>query len=162
MVDDINTATNETQPILRALTDEAKRAIQGAALIIDRSPFRVGRESRGKAGKNWLANRRLFPSKPNNEFYMNDKQYFRQISREHFLIHRTKANGYEIVDRGSRCGTWINDVVIGPSVGSESCVLNDGDIIVVGNLESPYVFEFAAPPPLDSGPSPGVAPPPAG
>ena len=115
-------------------------AVGAQQLAIDRSPFRFGRESRGKEHKGWLSNRRILPSKPNNECYMHDSGYFRQISREHFQIRLGEDGTFWLKDRGSSCGTWVNGRRL--TADSGECDLRNGDKIVVGTAESPYVYTF--------------------
>ncbi len=133
-------AADETFPYIEAGTQQAVSAIGAQQLAIDRSPFRFGRESRGKEHKGWLSNRRILPSKPNNECCMHDSGYFRQISREHFQIQQGEDGTFWLKDRGSSCGTWINGTRL--TADSGECDLRNGDKIVVGTAESPYVYTF--------------------
>lgn len=130
-------------PFVEALTDQAVKAIGGPRLLIDKSPFRFGRESRDAESKGWLSNRRVFPSKPNNECYMHDSGYFRQISRLHFQIRQAEDGNCWISDRGSSCGTWLNETRLSAESGERG--LGSGDKIIVGTAESPYVYTFQHP-----------------
>ena len=76
---------------------------------------------------------------------MRDHGYLKQVSREHFLIKRIDESRYLLHDRGSRCGTRVNDMIYGLLGQSNDCALRNGDIIVVGSSESPYVFKFVEP-----------------
>ena len=130
--------------MLEALTEPAEKAIRAHRLTLDKLPFRFGRECRGKKKNHWLQNRRAFLTKPSNDIYLVDIGYKIQISREHFLI-RYVEGGYEVVDRGSRCGMCVNEIRLGPDGRSDSCLLNDGDTLVVGTTESPYQYKFIQP-----------------
>jgi len=132
-------AAEETFPYIEADSQQAVSAIGAQQPAIGRSPFRFGRESRDKEHKGWLSNRRVF-SKPNNECYMHDTGYFRQISREHFQIRQGEDGTCWLKDRGSSCGTWVNGRRLPPDSGE--CDLRNGDKIVVGTAESPYVYTF--------------------
>ena len=136
---------SNSNPILKPITEHAKLAIGSASLIIDATPYRLGRESRKGGDNGWLGKRRVPRSKPSNECYMRDHGPLKQISREHFVIQRTDAGGYQLSDRGSRCGTRVNDTTYGKQGGSKKCALKNGDVIVVGSSESPYVFVFVEP-----------------
>jgi pSer/pThr/pTyr-binding forkhead associated (FHA) protein len=134
-------ATDTIHPHIEALTEQAEKAIGGPQLTIDRSPFRFGRESRDPDSKGWLSNRRMFAG-PNNECYMHDTGYFRQISREHFQIRQSEDGSYWLEDRGSSCGTWVNDTRLHGA--SNKIELRNGHKIVVGTIESPYAYTFVA------------------
>ena len=128
-------------PILEALTEEARRAIEGPRLYLNVIPFRLGREERKKDRKGWLKKPRFLKGKPNNDFYMLDNRNYREISREHFLI-QYNGEGFVLKDRGSHCGTLVNSALYAQTAASVTCPLQSGDIIVVGSTESPYKFKF--------------------
>jgi pSer/pThr/pTyr-binding forkhead associated (FHA) protein len=79
---------------------------------------------------------------PNNDVYLIDREELLNISREHFQIERTNDVSYEIVDRGSTCGTIVDGTRIGNEAASMRCPLKSGARIIVGLPDSPYVFEF--------------------
>ena len=128
-----------SHPALEALTRQAEAAIGAASLTIAVSPFRFGRESRGTEKKR-LHNRRLFTARPINECFLTDSENFRQISRAHFLIQQAEDGSWELVDRGSTCGTWVNDIRLYEDPRPHR--VKNGDVIVVGTAESPYRFRF--------------------
>jgi len=47
-----------------------------------------------------------------------------------------------LLDRGSHCGTIVGDRKIGVGQPTNDAVLEDGDTIVVGGPNSPFVFQF--------------------
>lgn len=107
-------------------------------------PFRVGRESRGETVKGAFFGT-LRPRKPeqapSNELYLMDPGPGLQVSREHFQIER-RDDGYVLVDRGSTLGTWVGERRVGREAGVMAAALADGDVIRIGEAESPYVYTF--------------------
>ena len=65
------------------------------------------------------------------------------MSREHFQIQHNGTD-YVLVDRKSTCGTIVEGAVIGGGRAGGEVRLNDGDVIIVGTSQSPYVFKFRA------------------
>ena len=137
------------QAVLKAITQEAIDAIPEALqvqefVIIRKYPFKVGRESRMK-----MVNGRLEriervrnnDHEPSNNFYITDCGRPLNVSREHFQINKVDA-GYELVDRGSACGTKVNTVNVGGKDAGGSITLKDGDTIAVGTRETPFVYKF--------------------
>lgn len=135
------------QPVLEALTEEARRSIEGPRLPLTVIPFRCGREERKKGRKGWFKKPRFLNAKPNNDFYMHDNRNYREISREHFVILRN-GKSFVLKDRGSHCGTLVNASLYGQSAEPYIFPLKNGDIIVVKSSESPYKFKFALPNPV--------------
>jgi len=136
----------EQAPVLRALTPEAERALGGRPQVtLTRFPFRVGRESRGGNGVDWdRTERRIAHVVASNELYLLDRNRVKHISREHFQIELGEDGGYAVVDRGSACGTIVGERNIGGRRERGRCRLADGNVIVVGMAQSPYVFQFFA------------------
>lgn len=107
-------------------------------------PFCVGRESRVRqVDKEMvvLGRKEVLESVPTNDIYLIDLKEYLQISREHFQIEK-HSDGYYIVDRGSHCGTYVNETQLYDDGKQVREKLNDGDIIKLGTKESPYRFEF--------------------
>ena len=134
-------------PILRALTPEAEESLRGAAeAAVTGSPFRVGRESRGEPEQGVELfggrDRRAPSANTNNDLYLHDPGRLKHISREHFIIERRPDGSYLLEDRGSACGTIVGNVAIGGRRRTGQCPLEDGNVIVVGNDESPFVYQF--------------------
>jgi hypothetical protein len=130
---------------LLPMTDEAKTAINAGILKIDHFPFRFGRESRTAARIAELSDedRRMMRSTPNNDFYLLDTGRMLNISREHFQIERNEAtHGYEIFDRGSTCGTAVNNIHLGNGTKETRAEICDGYLLVVGTYKSRFVFKF--------------------
>lgn len=134
----------EQLPVLRAMTPDARTAINRDEVALTRFPFRVGRESRVGVvhGRFTDLDRRLSDESPNNDLYMLDSGRLLHVSRSHLQIDRSQEGGYWLQDRGSACGTVVDgDLVGGHDRGGEHALVN-GSQIVVGGPGSPYVFEF--------------------
>lgn len=140
------------------MTDEAKAAIGGDRVVLSIFPFRIGREARTTALARALASveRRLGTVPQVNDLYLLDAAVAPescQISRRHcdiehdagrfFLLDRASATGSTILKpRSGEGGTGS----VGAQVGGGGFVarseLHDGDFIVLGTRNSPYVFRF--------------------
>ena len=114
----------------------------GLGQVLARLPFKIGRESRSMLTR--LSNsldRRIGSVPQVNDIYIDERDRFVHVSREHLLID-VNEDGYFLVDRGSVCGT----IVAGRQVGGERLggriQLRDHDVIIVGTAASPYVFKF--------------------
>ena len=134
-------------PVLQPLTSEARKSIQGDEIILDKSPFRVGRECRVRMvdGSLHVIERRKTHDPPNNDLYLLDGGRRLNVSREHFQIEQKEDGTYELLDRGSACGTIVGKQVVGGSDKGGRGLLKDGDVIVVGTSESPIMFRFLLP-----------------
>lgn len=152
--------SNQGLPVLRPLTRVTKLAIDDEVAVavdrfpyrvgryevpLDRFPFRVGREGRVQtaAGVRGMMERRHSPAKKNNELYVKDQGKTVNVSREHFQIELKSDGSYELVDRGSACGTIVENQTVGGNYTGGRCPLNFGDSIIVGTPESTIVFEFS-------------------
>jgi pSer/pThr/pTyr-binding forkhead associated (FHA) protein len=129
--------------VLVALTPEARTALGGTELALERFPFRVGRESRGaqRTAARVVTERRRSQAKPNNDLYLVERGEPLNVSREHFLIEHNGSH-YVLVDRQSTCGTLVEGAVVGGKQTGGAVRLRDGDVIIVGSSASPYVFKF--------------------
>lgn len=130
-------------PLLIALTDEAREALNGREHIeIDALPFRIGRESRMALvrGEMVYMERRKGDTNPNNELYLLDHGERLFISREHLQIEMTDNGELRVHDRGSACGTQVDGQTIGGRDTPGSAPLRDDSEIVIGTRESPYRF----------------------
>lgn len=135
--------------VLKPVTAEAanslpKESLLDQLILVRRFPFRVGRESRIQfvEGKLIVMERpKINPSFANNDIYLIDFGESLFISREHFIIEED-AGVYTLTDRGSSCGTMLNDEVLGEQGKVASRELKDGDIIGLGNKGTPYRFKF--------------------
>lgn len=135
--------------VLVALTEPAKYSIikrmSGKDIIpIFKYPFRVGREARVDFvdGEAVLQERhKLGGHEPNNDAYLLDNGTFLQISREHCSIVNYKDT-YMLQDRGSACGSMVNNFQVGGDDQNASCPLKDGDIVTLGAKESKYKYKF--------------------
>ncbi len=136
--------------VLKAMTEEAKHSIikrefsQDIIPIYD-YPFKIGREARIQFvnGEVVLQERhKLSGQEPNNDVYLLDNGEYLQISREHCSIVKNEDGSYILYDRGSACGSMVNDIKVGGEDHSASAPLKDGDIISLGIENSPYKFKF--------------------
>ena len=134
------------QAALLPLSAEARAAIKADAVPLHTFPFRVGRESRFGVLRGQIVSmeRRNQQADPNNELYIHDDAEVLNVSREHFQIERKADGGYELVDRGSTCGTLVDDQPAGGESSVSRRPLRDGSIIRIGTSASPYIFRFAA------------------
>lgn len=133
-----------TKPLLRPATATTRLSIDVDDVTIKTFPFRVGREARTHlmAKLPVFGERRHTRADPNNDLYVRDMGRPLNVSREHFMIERNEDGSYELIDRGSACGTIVNGNVIGGEYTGGRCPLFDGDTIVVGTHESAIAFEF--------------------
>jgi len=81
--------------------------------------------------------------RPNNDLYLTNRNMPLQISREHLAIQKS-ANGYQLLDRRSACGSAVGDIRIGGRDSGGAVALKDGDIISIGTSDTPYIFKFIA------------------
>ena len=127
---------------LFALTAEAKTALGGSEAEIAEFPFRVGRESRlGEPAKSAFSEKRKPTNRPNNDLYLIDEGEVIYVSREHFQIAR-EDGGFVLEDRRSTLGTIVEGQTVGGDNQGGRAALRDGDVIIVGESGSPYVFKF--------------------
>ena len=131
-------------PVLRSITPTA-RLIMGDEIALNCFPFRVGREGRKQRPAGILSKlERRPPAEPNNnELYVKDFGKVVNVSREHFQIEEIGDGSYELVDRGSACGTIVGNNVVGGNFSGGRCPLTFGDAIIVGTRQSEIVFEFS-------------------
>jgi pSer/pThr/pTyr-binding forkhead associated (FHA) protein len=130
---------------LVALTEDAQRALRGEQKVIERFPFKVGRESRLGPAKSWQAGeRRATTTTQLNDVYIVDTGDILNVSREHFLIEHDGGR-YMLTDRGSACGTIVEGRTVGGDRKGGRVELHDHDVIVVGTASSPFIFKFRSP-----------------
>lgn len=134
-------------PVLRPLTEEACKALQRDERPVDRLPYRVGRERRVALvdGEYRSVERRQSNVPPTNELYLLDLGAKLNVSREHFQIEQESNGSYVLVDRGSACGTIVDDQPVGGHDHGGRHLLKNGSQIRVGIRTSPYLFEFVVP-----------------
>jgi hypothetical protein len=131
---------------LEPMNPDCRTAIRAERVPIRTLPFRVGRESRFGVmhGKVVSMERRNAESAPNNELYIQDDAEFLNVSREHFQIESKPDGTYELLDRGSTCGTIVDGVAAGGESPLSRCPLKHGSVIRVGTPASPFVFRFVS------------------
>ena len=129
--------------VLKALTSEAKLALQADARSFGELPFRVGRDTRSLVGpeSREITERRASGMAPNNELYLRETGLEVYVSREHFLID-TVDGEYRLVDRNSALGTWVEGRLIGGDRRGGETRLLSGDIIIPGSYKSGFIFKF--------------------
>jgi pSer/pThr/pTyr-binding forkhead associated (FHA) protein len=129
---------------LVALTEEARRALHGEQRVLDRLPFKVGRESRSAARRAApTVDRRRGAVAQLNDLYILEDGEVVNVSREHFLIERD-GDGYVLVDRASAGGTLVEGRRVGGDRAGGRAELHDHDVIIVGTSHSPFIFKFRA------------------
>jgi len=136
--------------VLKAITEEAKHSIikrefSQDIIPIYKYPFKIGREARVQFvnGDIVLQERhKLSGKEPNNDVYLIDNGEYLQISREHCSIMQNEDGTYTLHDRGSACGSMVNDTIVGGEDHQASVPLKDGDIISLGIENSAYKFKF--------------------
>jgi pSer/pThr/pTyr-binding forkhead associated (FHA) protein len=138
---------SDSTPILRALTDEARQSMQREERLITHVPYRVGRERRVVlvAGEYRSAERRASNHAPSNDLYLLDTGEKLNVSREHFQIDQESDGRYVLIDRGSACGTLVDDQPVGGHDHGGRRPLRNGSTIRVGTHSSPYLFQFIIP-----------------
>lgn len=111
---------------LEPLTSEADGAVSGAAVTIDKFPFRIGRVSHNPL--------------VHNDLELQDEIPW-QISRHHvaFVVENGKVG---VVDRGSTLGSGVDGARLGGLGGQPGPVFFDGPEgrLVLGKEDSPYEF----------------------
>lgn len=134
---------------LKPLTQEAAEAspkglIEHGCIVIDKLPYKIGRESRVVRvnGRLERAERvKKGEAVPSNDLYLVDNGHRLNISREHFLIEK-RGHKFFLVDRGSACGTKVQGGNVGGEDVGGSVQLYDGDVIGLGAAGTPYVYKF--------------------
>ncbi|MBI4455152.1 MAG: FHA domain-containing protein [Acidobacteria bacterium] len=133
-----------TFPRLVPLTDIAQEAVNGDPVIIQRFPFKVGRERRSTAVKiSNLANRLTGPARGNDLQLIDDGECV-NVSSSHFMIE-AEGGKYFITDLGSQCGTIVEGKRLGGNRRGGRQELLDQEVIIVGSAKSPFVFKFRTP-----------------
>lgn len=116
---------------LKPLTVMSELALPAEGLVIERFPFRVGREP--LKGKSRLSM---------NDLGLPDEKPF-NVSREHFAIDR-EGDALVVYDRGSFLGTIVNGSQIGGRRTAGSAPLHAGtNEIIAGSQDSPFRFSVA-------------------
>jgi pSer/pThr/pTyr-binding forkhead associated (FHA) protein len=147
--------------VLVAMTLEATAALDNKPYVyVTVLPFRIGREARSRSRLTNMMNnieRRLNTVPQLNELYLFEvsppASAGFNISREHCAIDWVDGQ-FMLIDRGSACGSTIIEsrakerpatiatTQIGPYGTARQAVIQDGDLIVLGPVESQYVFRF--------------------
>ena len=137
------TLQSTSRYVLKALTSEAKLALQGDARSLGELPFRVGRDTRSLGGPEprEITERRASGMAPNNELYLRETGLEVYVSREHFLINRVDGE-LRLVDRNSALGTWVEGRLVGGERRGGECQLHAGDIIIPGSYKSGFIFKI--------------------
>lgn len=137
------TLQTQTAATLTAVTDEARYALGQTDVHITAFPFKIGRESRRRLEKLHVeVDRRLGGVPPLNDVYLLERpSESLHISREHLAICHADGK-YFVVDRESACGLSVGGKRIGGDRSMGRADLHDGDLIVIGAADSPYIFRF--------------------
>lgn len=134
-----------THPKLIPMTDQAKKSISNRKYVeVTYLPFRIGRECRLATadGRPPRKERRRQDVTPNNDLHLIDSGELINISREHLQIELNHAGEYCVFDRGSTCGTHVDQYSVGGKDATGTLRLKNGSIIVIGTIQSPYQFKF--------------------
>ena len=134
------------KPALIPFEQDTKECMDDEKIVLDHFPFKIGRERHRSMSHGQPIARKLkvMLCRPENDVYISDYGSSRQISRKHFQIEQSDDGHFEIVDRGSSCGTIVGTQVIGRHHKGGRCRLENGDQIIVGSSFSPHVFIFQA------------------
>jgi hypothetical protein len=125
----VELANNPLQ--LKAITEEAERAMQGKEIDISKIPFQIGRSARSS----------VFGS---NDLNLEDVEPY-PISRCHCLI-TIVDNQYYLVDTVSSRGTLVDDDKVGGREEKKRVLLKSGrHRLVLGGDQSPYAFDLLVP-----------------
>jgi pSer/pThr/pTyr-binding forkhead associated (FHA) protein len=139
------------------MTDEAKAAIDGGEYVaVEAFPFRIGREERTNLIARAIASveRRLGTVSQVNDLYLLDSASAPescQISRRHceieyqqgrfFLVDRASATGCTVL-KARGAGFPPVETQVGGGGFDARTELQNGDFIVLGTRNSPFVFRF--------------------
>ena len=132
------------KPMLIALTEASEFAFRGKSVVIDRWPFRVGRERRslnGNAGGNGDVERRQAETQPTTGLFLRDPHRRKFVSRSHLQLER-EGDRFYLVDLKSACGTWVGGREIGGKRRGGRTELSSGEEIVIGGKKSPFRLRF--------------------
>ncbi|MFA5181552.1 MAG: cyclic nucleotide-binding domain-containing protein [Syntrophales bacterium] len=117
--------------VLRALTADAERALQGREIEISKSPFSIGRSA--KDGTFDTVDLKLMDKEPY------------QLSRTHCVIALVKDKHY-LIDTASTLGTTLDGVRVGKREIRKNALLEKGKhTLILGVPTSPYKFELDIP-----------------
>ncbi len=127
---------------LTPLTDDARQAVNDAEVVVERLPFKIGRENRrGGGAPRPKVERRRRQAPQLNDLYLVDPLMY--VSHAHFQIE-SRESRFFVVDRGSAGGTLVAGQRIGGDRTGGRAEIKDGDVLVVGAEGSPFAFRFRA------------------
>ena len=128
-----------------ATTPEAVRALRGLTRVeLTQFPFKIGRESRAsEPAREDAGGLRLGVAPDLNDLYLIEPRWsdLMQISREHLQIEQD-GQRFFVADRGSHCGTLVAGRLVGGNRSFGRAEVRHGDLVVVGNDRSEYIFRF--------------------
>jgi FHA domain-containing protein len=129
-------------PRLIPLTDDARCAINNDQCVVERFPFRVGRERRTFHLKvPDPAERRFHRQEPTNDLYIVDICGLFKFPASHFQIE-AQSGDYFLTDLGTPCGTIVEGKTLGGNDVGGRTQLHDHDVIILGSALSPMIFKF--------------------
>ena len=124
--------------VLEGLTNPARESLPSNPLMIDRLPFRIGRETNDPLA--------------NNDLSLIDFEPY-QVSIHHLLIFQEQSPGggggrIGVFDRGSAQGTWINGSPLGGLMADENATyLDPGEVeLVIGSQDSLFRYRLSISP----------------
>lgn len=125
--------------MLKGLTEPAKHALYDMnALIIDDSPFIIGRWSKQQSKHSWFSQ-----ASARAHLEIHDIAPY-VISRHHCQIEEHSGDVY-VVDTSSRLGTWVNGEKIEQQTQKEVKLNAGNNTIHLGGLDSQFVFDVFVP-----------------
>jgi FHA domain-containing protein len=129
-------------PRLIPLTEDARCAIQGDQCVLERFPFRVGRERRTlQLNVPDMAERRFRKQDPTNDLYIVDIGGLFKHPANHFQIE-SQSGDYFLTDLRTPCGTIVEGKTVGGKDVGGRTQLHDHDVIILGSAFSPMIFKF--------------------
>jgi pSer/pThr/pTyr-binding forkhead associated (FHA) protein len=131
-------------PRLIALTEPARRSLRGDFVVLNKMPFRIGRESR-RTGSTGMRpdekDRRQEAATPLNDLFIAEADEGSHVSREHVQIEIDDGE-YFVRDRGSLNGIIVEGRSIGGDRAGGRAHLQDHHVIIIGTATSPFAFKF--------------------
>ena len=116
---------------MSGLTKEAQNTLKNRDIVINKFPFKVGRNSSHVSDAIFV----------NNDLYINDTAPY-NVSKNHMSINFHDEQFY-ILDRGSSLGTIVNGKQIGGNVSNYKINLEPGEnTIILGSETSPFQFKI--------------------
>jgi CRP-like cAMP-binding protein len=129
IVDGIEAIAENPTITIHPLTRRSAECLPDEGLTINKFPFRLGRASESRENDKLDL----------NDLWLLDREPF-HVSRNHASINLVRGTVI-VEDRGSKRGTYVNDVHLGARSPLTYAPLEDGDnVVILGGHSSPYQF----------------------